>query len=477
MAEANRSALSTVLAVVLGTLLVLGVAEGTLQIAALALRSPPPEDTGARYVILAEGDSFTYGVGGRSFPRQLEELLNERAGQPLFQIVNMGEPGLNTTGLVSRFEEHLDQIQPHLAIITIGENNTWNTYQPHSDALSWTSRLDMIASRSRLYRFFRVWLVGWNRSTFHEGSPTVREMGRLSTLPDVHELIGLPQEEEQIRGERETSAPTSYTPEQAEAYEAAFRLRDEGDYEASAEAFLALIEDAPDELAPYVGGAGALIRTARFQDAIDLVRRGLARLPEGEPLPDYAIHTLHLAYKFLGDGDQATRVLTEALHRDPTMVDALHALALYHHEIDGEVWRALDQVQDIPDIEENESYRYLRRLSEMTEGRVDTLQNLLSSTFQQDMETLAHAAHTRGVRSIWTSYPLHAYPEVASVARTFGIPYVDFRPMFAARFNDRSEFLAADGCHCNTAGYEFMAEILAEEVLRALEIDLPPLQR
>ena len=445
-----------------------------LTAAAAWTAEAPSANVDAPYVILAEGDSFTYGIGGRSFPRQLEERLNARAGQPLFRVVNRGEPGLNTTGLVERLPEHLAEVHPDVVVVTIGENNSWNTYQTQTPDISWANWLDMALMRSRTYRFARVAWVGWDRPTFHEGAPTVRQTGALSTLPEATEIIGLPQEEDAIRGERETSTPTSYSPEWVAVYEAAFLKRDEGDYEGAVAGFRRVIAARPDELAPYIGAAGALLRLDREADAIALLRDGEAAQPSGTPMPEAWFHTLALAYQRAGDDANHIATLVAALRQNPEADNPLHTLAFHHFQKDGNVWAALDDVADVPGIERNPLYGYLQRLSEMTEGRVDSLQNLISDSFVRDMRALASATHASGARSVWTSYPLHAYPEIEQVARELSIAYIDFRPEFARRFEDRSAFLAADGCHCNTEGYDVMAELIAERVLEALDIDLPP---
>lgn len=471
-ASSSKSWLASLLAVALGVLLTLALFEGGLTAAAWVLKPTTAPASGAQYVIVAEGDSFTYGVGGRSFPAQLEALLNARAGAPLFQVVNRGEPGINTTQVAERVPEHLDEHQPDLVIVTIGENNSWNTHGSRAD-LPLRARLDMMLSRSRTYRFFKVWLVGWDRPTFHEGSPTIRELGDLSALPEGSEFVGMAQEEAWIRGERETEGPFALDDAAMATLDRAFELRDAGAFEASIELFEQVIAAEPGEMASYVGAAGSLMRLDRNEDAIALIERGRAALPEGAALPDYARHSLHYAQRRAGQIEAAIATLVEALRDDPRSPEAMHALALLHYETDGHAWRALDDVAQVPGIEANELYGYLERLAGMTEGQPDRLADLVSEGFTRDMRVIAHAAHERGVKSIWTSYPLHAYPEVAGVAAELGIPYIDFRPHFAARFTDPSEFLAADGCHCNTDGYQLMAELLADMVLEALGLELP----
>lgn len=110
----------------------------------------------------------------------------------------------------------------------------------------------------------------------------------------------------------------------------------------------------------------------------------------------------------------------------------------------------------------------------MSQGYADDeVRALVSDSFRRDMEKIARLGRLRDVPMIFSGYPTHAYEEVEQTAAAWDIPYVDFRPIFAARFTRKEQFLGPDGCHCNTAGYRLMAEVLAEQVEEVLGLDLP----
>jgi|AntAceMinimDraft_16_1070373.scaffolds.fasta_scaffold07441_3 tetratricopeptide (TPR) repeat protein len=73
------------------------------------------------------GESTT-ALGGRySYPRQLENVLNERNTGIKFSVINKGIAATDTTMIASLLEKNLDEYKPDLVLTMIGINDLCNT--------------------------------------------------------------------------------------------------------------------------------------------------------------------------------------------------------------------------------------------------------------------------------------------------------------------------------------------------------------
>ena len=111
------------------------------------------QDYKGKTIIVCAGDSFTYGVGvprGYDYPSILEKKLEDQN----VKVINIGEPGANTSVVYNRLEKLLSKIRPEYVILMAGVNNLWNfkdKYENRNFFIKIISELKII----RLFRFLK----------------------------------------------------------------------------------------------------------------------------------------------------------------------------------------------------------------------------------------------------------------------------------------------------------------------------------
>lgn len=97
-----------------------------LALVACSDTPPPLPRLGAEDIMLAFGDSITYGTGARpeeSYPEVLAQLIERR-------VVGAGVPGEVTANGVQRLPEVLDEVKPKILLLCMGGNDMLRKVEP-----------------------------------------------------------------------------------------------------------------------------------------------------------------------------------------------------------------------------------------------------------------------------------------------------------------------------------------------------------
>lgn len=82
--------------------------------------------------VLALGDSWTYGMesgdpASRSYPAQLQTVMDDKLGKGRYQVVNRGKPGLTSRHLAASLSAQLAELDPEMVLVMVGPANFFQT--------------------------------------------------------------------------------------------------------------------------------------------------------------------------------------------------------------------------------------------------------------------------------------------------------------------------------------------------------------
>jgi Tfp pilus assembly protein PilF len=111
------------------------------------------------YIIMCLGESTTSLGGEDSYPRQLEEILNQSNIGVKFSVINKGVPAINTTGVLALLENNLNNYKPNLLTTMMGINDAWEEgSMPYKNACS-IENIAQVFESLRVYKLTKlIWL-------------------------------------------------------------------------------------------------------------------------------------------------------------------------------------------------------------------------------------------------------------------------------------------------------------------------------
>jgi lysophospholipase L1-like esterase len=376
-----------------------------------------------QYVILCLGDSFTYGIGsnedgydtapGRSYPEQLEALLNKNVNGLPVRVVNGGRPGMTTATIFDEFEEQLKETKPNLIILLAGTNNTTNPYgysnYLRQKTLSYTLRNFLCSMK--VYKLIKYLSADLKNKNSQAPEECVDLSSRKPNKQKKHPALRQAQKDWNARNQL------------------AHQLTQEG----------------------------------KLQEAILAHEKNLEKWHYAHDAA-FSYGCIANLYFRLGQREESRRYYQLAIDADPICYS--HYYVAYMQNF------VLDQELSEQDLHFLKKYTQVNSRARDVLGQIVDQQRYykeFKSWLTADIDKMVVIAKRQGIRIVLQNYPWGgwmwktAYVNLIlrDIAQKLTVPFVDqekiFEEMFPEGENKRSYF-AFDNNHCNAKGYGVMAE-------------------
>jgi lysophospholipase L1-like esterase len=406
-----------------------------------------PERTG-RFTVLCVGDSYTWGVGGRSYPDQLQEILDQRSGPGVFRVINKGLGGSTTCAALDLLTTLPPGTRPDFVVLLSGTNNTWNL-QPHQN-LTGSDALHALLLKSRTYKFAYLLRRAAAERTRRDASNVVLDDWEAYLRSVEHKALdgGLPYARRAL--ERGPLSPSARA-----------LLAESGPFDA------ALVERILREELARRGDPGAAAVLARLsilrRDFSAAVSTALPAL-RNHPRDTRLLYALATAYGGLGRTREEESALKALLSEDPEQEFPLEKLVRIHLES--------DRLSELAAFAADKP-RLRARLGALSDGRrYETAADVLSAENAHRREDLVLAAKSvrRGAHVLLCHYPFMTNSFVTEAARELGLEDVNFNAALWEECPGETGCRATDGTHLNGRGYRVMAEVIADRVLALQDV-------
>jgi len=426
---------------------------------------------GGAYVILCLGDSFTAGMGapeGEGYPGQLERLLNEKAGDGLFTVVNKGERCQNTAQLLNSLRGYLDETKPDLVIVMSGMANSWNRwgYGSFDGKATFFSGLNDALYRVRVYRLIRLLADNikfkLRASRSGKGAAYFAEEYKSAEEADRDAIAGLKRMSSENPGE------TKYYLEIGYYYLARFR------YEEALGWFSRGLKAAPGDSRLICGVGRVYCQRGLFGKSLQEHEKGI-RID-----PGYGGNYGGIAEVYMSQGKYAMAAewYEKQVDADPrgelpprSLIDEMYGAV-------GDDPAAVQRLNELVDkimaaarmqaLEGREEEAYAARCDLSGEG---SKRARLQEWVLSDLGKIAAACQGQGRIMMLMTYPSVDIEAVRDAARAYSVPLVDnyavFEDMWASGKSKSDYFEDAKGfLHCNAEGYRVIADNIYAEMER-----------
>ncbi len=451
------------------------------------------------YRIMCLGESTTAGWGGNSYPRYLQEILNQRDVGIKFAVINKGIIGTNTGAIALDIEYNLDKYSPDMVITMMGIND--GRYNMAYENIPVNKQLLLIKSL-RIYKFLRL-------LQFHIIAK-IQELGiykqnkqKKSTFKAANHLAyldALKKQEDASKAEKETVILSKVDRlikqgivetqndifkkikeidiDHNEAYgELGFYYYLQGKYIRAEQLLKKAIEiDPPDEHAYILLGKCYTAREEYYK-AEQMLKTAI-RI---NPTTAYGYEELGFCYKNENRYGEAEEMYKKAIELNPKI--SLVGLIRLYKEL-GRYDKAVKELSENLEMNPKDEWIYASLgqcynemgnmlLAEWYYSRANELRlSYYNLVTRRNYNRVKEIVAQKGAKLVCVQYPVRS---IASLKKMFyskkGVIFVDNEQIFKEAINETSydeyftDMIGGDFGHCTEKGNKLLAENIANVIL------------
>jgi tetratricopeptide (TPR) repeat protein len=440
--------------------------------------------------ILCIGDSFTFGVGAghqHSYPAQLQRLIEEKYPSLKVEVINRGEPGMNSSVAAERISGYLRQFDPHIVLCCIGRNDNWNFEKTDFSALRGNLnmdlmgyRLDSFSIKFRTYKLMRYLTQKWFYRDKRRGrilEPSRSGGGQTESQTQEKRIEIIIKKAQDCIGEKDISRAVAYLNS----------IRDEIIHSGNAARIsnVGWLYSACDErtqavalfdkslsidnrlMSAYYGKGDLCFLRGEYDRAVQHLEKAAQMCPRDHPANSLLYRRLAIAYFHTGDKKAAIHYFKKAFTCDQNIQSTFSFL----HQCfpaKKEKTKMLHMLQEFidanPKSAEAKKFQFFvdfvgQKGGEFQEQR---FHKLIDTILTNNLEKIFSQGKASGANVYFVNYPSAGYPPDGTAENFVNASWPDhlidvqsiFRRSVSAQ--EHSEYFIPD-YHCTAKGYNLMA--------------------
>jgi len=273
------------------------------------------------YRILALGESTTADITGHfPWPRQLENILNNRSSEIKFKVFNEGIGGTNTAFILARLKDNLERYKPDMVITMMGIND-FDLYIKHEENLN--VKVYLLLADIRVYKLSKlIWKAWKNKLKDTEIIKFANAMEDAGNEPIINE-----EEYQQYMELGKMSWDIGEYAKAAEMYKKAIKInpgneyiystlgmlyKENGEYVKAAEMFEKAIKINPENAGSYIQLLWVYYSIGKYAKATEMGEKAIKISPAE---PNY--HTVGEFYRTIKEYAKAEEMFKKAIEINP----------------------------------------------------------------------------------------------------------------------------------------------------------------